>query len=84
MANWTNKSNEIAEEVYVNPKKAKKKLKARYNNEDVQAVQSMYKPEKTRKGNASSSPPKVVVPDRLSSREQLIESTINLFEENKT
>lgn len=84
MANWNNKSNEMLEEVYINRKKAKKKMKLRYNNEDVLVVQTMYKPEKKRKGNTSISPLKLVVPNRLSSREQLLESTINLFEENKT
>ncbi len=54
----------------MNLKKGKKKMKARYNNEDVMAVQTMYKSEKKRNGGKNSqSPPKVIVPDRSSSRE---------------
>ena len=41
------------QEAYVNPKKAKKKMKARYNNEDVQAVQTMYRADKRKNGNRS-------------------------------
>jgi hypothetical protein len=44
-------------------------MKARYNNEDVITVQTMYKSEKKRNGKSSKSPPKVIVPDRSSSRE---------------
>ena len=44
-------------------------MKARYNNDDVSVVQTMYKAEKKRNGKTSKSPPKVTIPDRSSSRE---------------